>query len=115
MANVTRLMTEKKALAEARKRWKNGYVRFSPTAAVQADRDALPKLTPEQVRALPKEEREKRTWTRLGYRCSVGNIVGIGIFPMFEVKGQGDTWEEALAKADEYDRKDRERYASLRK
>ena len=112
-------MTNKKALAEATKRWgKQAGIRHTPKATDQAGREA--------VRAKLKELRANkpvlradletraewdahrlagREWraaestaqsiSLCSYRCTVGKVTWA-----FEGKGQGDTWEEAFAQAD---------------
>lgn len=115
VAQSKRPMTDKQALAAAQKRWgKYACVRHNPRADVEADRAKWRGMTPERIKSLSPEQKRERAGSLNGYRCTVGKIVGVSIFPMLEVHGQGDTWEAALAKADAYDTAERERYAKYK-
>ena len=58
------------------------------------------------------EPRFCKSGAKISERFVVGRVM-MGMF--FEVKGDGETWEAAFAKADDAERRDRERYATIRK
>jgi hypothetical protein len=96
-------MTDKKALAEARKRWgKAANVQDRPKAPTAEQRAAAHEV---MVRykadraSVTREELLRSQGTALCYRYSVGEVTAYPI-PLFHVRGQGDTWEEAFAEAD---------------
>lgn len=108
-------MTKAKAWKEAQRRWgKRAIIRFSPRALtdeqkaplrirhkeVKALLAALPRA-PETVAQRGQLLREERDLfgSLIGDRCSVGEEMDI--LAAFHVKGSGDTWEAAFAKADE--------------
>lgn len=56
--------------------------------------------TPEEAKQYRKE-RQQASWQSFYYRYSVGNIWHVGgMFSAFTVLGEGDTWAEAVAKAE---------------
>lgn len=108
-------MTKARAWKEAQRRWgKRAIIRFSPRALVasakvplrerrkqvQAELAAMPRSpeTHEQRSLLLREERDL-FGQLIGDRCNVGEEMDI--LAAFHVKGSGDTWEQAFAKADE--------------
>jgi hypothetical protein len=106
-------MTKSAALKEAVSRWGRGAgVRFNPDAAVGdqrvellAEMKAHNAVRPERRYENGKQTPEWRAWRKtadglLGrmhaHRCEVGAVfMGIA----FEIKGGGDTWEEAFTAA----------------
>jgi hypothetical protein len=46
------------------------------------------------------KEHDRVQWGTYHYRYDVGTVWNMGGFGAFSVRGQGDTWEEAFAKAD---------------
>ena len=105
-------MTKRQALKEAVKRW-------GKTGAVKAGKCGLFRQNKRQ-----REEGRPPSCSGIGaeghkHPCpggkklfSVGKVV-MGMF--FEVKGSGGSWDSAFARAEESERRDRERYAALKK
>jgi len=106
------MMNAKQALAQARKRWgKSAAVQDEPrlasTPEKRAEMERQHKELVDHLKATKgdrqnwtKEEREQASnlmWGRWRYRYKVGRIM-LGMF--FEVKAEGDTWEEAFLTAD---------------
>jgi len=105
-------MNRSQALKAAVLRWgksaavrDNGAAKASTPeqrAAAGAEGKAL-RLSIPQDRRPTREERDKLDdclWRSGMYRYTDGNISTLGPFSAFHVRGQGDTWEEAFAKAD---------------
>jgi len=124
-------MSARSALKEAIKRWgtsaavrDSGLKRAGTPEARAAAKERVIALN-EEIRALEKagkglsetrelrKERDAHRGIMWRYRYTVGRIIMGGF--AFGVEGEGDTWEECFAKADERARIDRERYASLKK
>jgi hypothetical protein len=120
MATATKKMTQKQALAEATRRWGKGAgVRYEPkrqgTAAsrlaAEAELRALMAVKPVEPIGVKREvaspewaafraarnewmKAKDEAWGRsVSYKYTVGCVV-MGLF--FEIKGQGDSWEEAF-------------------
>lgn len=109
----TTKLTLKTAYKKARKLWgKTACVEDKGTkrGGTAQQRDQARSSQRERIERLTQEKGHKRNWTPqermevqdLGaasfrYRFTVGHIM-MGMF--FSVKGQGDTWEEAFAKAE---------------
>lgn len=94
-------MTQKMALAEARRRWgEDATTTYRPNAIGAEERAA--------ILAKPREQRtrEERTDSACSWRCTLG-VSAMGMFNV--VRGQGDTWESAFAAADAAEARERER------
>jgi hypothetical protein len=106
-------MNAKQALAQARKRWgkkaavEDYRVPSSPEIRAEAKAElerikAMPTddLSKDELREVRKKADAARS-TSWRFRYSVGYIDGIGgLMSVFHVSGQGDSWDEAFAKAD---------------
>ena len=108
-------MTKAQAWKEAQQRWgKRAIIRFNRRALVDAAKVPLRarhKDVKVQIAATPRSPethalrsqllREERDLfgSLIGDRCNVGEVMDI--LEAFHVKGSGDTWEQAFAKADE--------------
>lgn len=105
-------MNRTQAMKEAARRWgKNAAVRDTgrPTSedARKAASAKLPELRARYKEAAPDERKARRKELddtlsiALSYRYSVGYVAGIRGMGLayFSVQGQGDTWDEAFAKA----------------
>jgi hypothetical protein len=108
MTKTKRSMSLKAAGAEARKRWGDRWhvqeKTNAPTPEQRTDARGLMLLNRDTKGVLDRVAVLEAQHVVLTYRCAVGYVTNIGI-PMFHVQGEGDTWEEAFAKADA--RKDR--------
>lgn len=108
-------MTKAQAWKAAQERWgPRAIIRHSPKALVEREKIPL-RERHKQVRAeLAATPRSPETMARrrellreerdlfgqlIGDRCNVGEEMDI--LAAFHVKGSGDTWEQAFAKADE--------------
>ena len=79
-------MNKREATKEARKRWgKNAYLKFDRFAPAKAEKARMRREDPKR-------------WKKNCHRdkCRVGQIRGIGGVAFFEVRGCGETWDEAL-------------------
>ena len=108
-------MTKAKAWKEAQQRWgKRAIIRWSPKALTEIEKAPLRNRHQEvkaQLATLPRNPdtaaqrgqllREERDLfgQLIGDRANVGELMDI--LAAFHVKGSGDTWEQAFAKADE--------------
>lgn len=97
------MMTKRRAQAEAEKRWGgDAHVRHAPRAMAEAHKAPLLerlKLLRSEGRRETVTERNELVECILTYRCVVGYVSG----GFYSVRGSGDTWEEAFAKADKAD------------
>ena len=119
-------MTDKQAMAQAKKRWgKNGFIE-SRLGAQDADgrekartemlqlKEEKTNLEAELQRRLAETgwyreiqeklrqlstARQKALGRAHSYRFRVGEIHNVGGLGMAHIRGEGDTWEEAFAKA----------------
>lgn len=100
-------MNRSQALKQAVGRWgKKAAVRDEGRKTSPEIRAASLKRLAE-LRAMPeprspevRKEIKEHLGAGLDYRYSVGYVGGIAGFSFFSVQGQGDTWEEAFAKAE---------------
>ncbi len=94
---MTQKMNIEQADREAHRRWGiNAMVEFRADAWTGAERETMPSYS--EMKKDPKLRRE--AWKHATRKCSVGVRDDI-VLPMFIVKGQGDTWEQAFADADD--------------
>jgi len=128
-------MTRQQAIKEGRKRWgakaslrvrdkisspEMRATASAATAALRARKEAIDAEVKARLAAtdwyvaLQTERRQivatlqGTEWGGCYYKFSVGETLGIGT----HIYGQGDTWEEAFRKADDYAERERERYAT---
>jgi hypothetical protein len=113
---MARKMTSKAALAEAVRRWgKQALVRDEPRSASTPEQRAEYSRRYTEIREKLKAETDKEARANLHaeekalrvlphrFRYSVGHAALDGLF--FMVEGEGDTWEECFAKAEERDQR----------
>lgn len=102
-------MTQPEAAVEARKRWGAKASTSFNSAALKSDAkkplsdklDAHRRAREGDPERLTKREADRLSGLLLGHRCSVGHISAAGGIECFRVEGQGDSWEDAFAAADE--------------
>jgi hypothetical protein len=104
-------MTKAQAMVAARKLYgRNARVEFNPAALPKAEREkAAAELKAFHAQPRPKVRTEGwAEWRKqelslkravYGIPCRVGEVSAFGGFGMFFIGGQGDTWEEAIEKA----------------
>lgn len=102
-------MTQQQALAETQKRWgRGGVVEFNKKGCTKVERDVASAALKAHREAKPrapdlawrKRERELMG-VALSYRYRVGQIISMpGFGGCFEVRGEGDSWEEAFTQAE---------------
>lgn len=107
-------MNSKQAMTQARARWgKKAAVQDSGKETSEAIRKAA-SAEVERLRATLTKEQQKEPANRklirdlsnvsCNFRYQVGSVQSIaGVFSAFLISGQGDTWEEAFARADRSD------------
>lgn len=113
MTTIKKPLTAKGALLQAKEIFgAKAHVNWDPSALDEEGKELLRKDMAEARSALKAvgttdktalAERKRRvseiSSKLLAYRASVGFVAGVGGIQFFHVKGQGDTWEQALERA----------------
>lgn len=83
-------MNKAQAMKEARKRWgKAAHIKYDRLAFTEKQKERMKDRNPEMYKRVA-----------FNHKCDVGRIQGIGGIQFFEIKGSGDTWDEAFVQFD---------------